>query len=257
MRTAPLVSNPPVDDAELDLRKGAKRALGEALRAAEIRSLCDVGRTLPSPTVTLTLLANDDDSTAFPDGMAVPDRSAASVLKHALHSIGVDADIVTEAIGPEPALRVELPTCGDTVLLAQWIMDHLPVPHRAAHQLRAAFAGRGIQGKDMHATLTAVTVGRLSVQDAAVLCRTLHDVRGAGPDLDDDWRAVNHLAARTGAILSAATGDVVIVVADPACSSCSRSRPHRLDIGDLTVPAMQRLIEAMSARGKPGNPRPG
>ncbi|MFJ8141125.1 hypothetical protein [Streptomyces sp. NPDC096013] len=239
-------SEPPVDNAEFGLRKDTARILGEALRAAEIRSLCDVGRTPRSPALTLVLLANDDDSTAFPDSMAVPDRSAASVLKHALHSIGVEVGIVTETIGPEPALRVELSTCGDALLLTQWIMDHLPAPHDAAHHLRAAFASRGIEAKNVRATRTVVTVGRLSVQDAAALRSTLHEAKGADLDLDDDWRSVDYLAARTGAVLSAATGNVVNVLADPACSTCARSRPHSLDIGDITVSAARRLIAAMS-----------
>ncbi|MFJ8630993.1 hypothetical protein [Streptomyces sp. NPDC093568] len=257
MRNGPIVPDPEVGDEELDRRKGAKRALVDALHAAEIRSVCDVGRTLHSPAVTLVLLSNGDDSTFFPDGMAVPDRSAASVLKHALHSISVEADIVAEAVGPEPALRVQLPTCDDASGLAQWIMDHLPAPHQAAHQLRTALTERGIEARGVHGTREAVTVGCLAVQDAALLSRILHKVRGVDPEPEDDWRAVEYLAARTGAILSAATGDVVMVLADPACSSCSRSRPHRLDVGDLTVPAAHRLIEAMGARGGPGSPRPG
>jgi hydroxyethylthiazole kinase-like sugar kinase family protein len=85
----------------------------------------------------------------------------------------------------------------------------------------------------------------------------LYAGQNASPDPDDDWHAVEYLANRTAAILSAATGEVVMVIADPACSSCSLSRPHRVNVGALTVSAAQRLTAAVQAAHDCTNPRPG
>ncbi|WP_405775808.1 hypothetical protein [Streptomyces sp. NBC_01538] len=243
----------PVDDAELNQRITASHTLSVALRAAGIRSLCDMGRTPQDPAVTVSLLHSRWAPVTVLDGTDMPDQSAATVLRHGLHSLSITSDTSVETFGPETTLRVKLPTCGDALRLAQWFMEFLPPPRAAAQQLRDVLENLGIGAGDIHATGALIHFGGLGVHDAVALGRFLYDIPGPALDPDDGWHAVEYLASRTGAILSAESGHVVMVRADPACSTCSRS--PRLQVGDLAVAATLRLTAALETAAESRDPQ--
>lgn len=250
MPNTPIRPGGPIDDAELDQRRSASRTLSEALSASGIRSLCDVGRTPQNPAVTLVLLPNRWVPVAVLDDAELPDQAAATVLRHGLRSISVTADVAVEAVGSEPATRIKLATSGDATRLAQWLMTILLPPQAAAQRLRAALGNLGIGAEGIRAAGANIHVGGLDADDAVVLGHFLHDLLGLTSDPDGDWRTVEELASRTGAILSAATGHVAMVSPDPACNTCERSRPHRLQVSDLTLSATLRLAAALEEVGE-------
>lgn len=245
-----------VDDIELEQRRDAARSLSQALTTADIRSLITARRT-PTPAVTVALLPNDGEreSASADPNHALPVRSRVADLQQALRALSIEAEIRSDSVGPEPAVKIELATSQDARRLAAWVTEHLPPPLAAAHRLRTALANVGINATGVRAAGALVSIGDISAQEATQLSVLLQDIPQS-TDSDAGWHALEQLASRTAAILSATAGRYVTAVADQACTTCARSRPHRIRVGSLPLPETHRLAEALEKAGTPENAAP-
>ncbi|WP_055522732.1 hypothetical protein [Streptomyces graminilatus] len=250
----------PLDDAALQERQAACRAVGTAFRDSGVNAMPKAGTTLGSAAVTVTIPLDWPDVERFLIGRGLPSPDAAAPLRHLLEQHGVDAQVAVVEFGPGTALKVELDTGDDAVRLAAFVIDRRSDAHSAALRLKAAFTGIGISAERIFVADGAVLVGGIDIQDALTLYAVLDG--GHGEEIDEldledrwdpeGWRDVETLAELLGPVVSKASGGLLASTPNPACQSCISSRPHRITLGRASPGQAVLLADAIAASDAPG-----
>ncbi|MFG2210436.1 hypothetical protein [Streptomyces sp. NPDC048638] len=245
----------PLDDAAVEARRAAARAVRTAFRDSGVHAMLEVAATRAAPAVSVTIPLVGTGGSPFPVGTGLPLPDGAGPLQQLLAHHDIHAQVTVVELGPDPALLVALPTGDDALRLAALVIERRSEAHDAALRLRGAFAGIGITEDHIYVTDGTVQVGDISVQDAI----TLYDVLTGGQrndaaelDLGDrwdpwPWREVEKLAKLMGPVVSQAAGAPLDCIPHPACRTCISSRPHRITLGSASPQPVLLLADAISS----------
>ncbi|WP_164837419.1 hypothetical protein [Streptomyces sp. B29(2018)] len=245
-----------VEEDSADARRMACHALREALAASGALPVGYISER-GSPAITVTV-PQDGAALLIPGPGRAPALDSASVLHRVLAGYGVNAQVTMVELITGPALRIALDRAQDAHRLAELVLAHLPEPHASAQRLRTVLAEADITAEEVRVVHGLISVGDISAQDARTLC----DVLGAGSveegaELDAySWRDVEVMASRLACMLHSDLHGGLSVTADPACTSCIDSRPHRITLG-LATPAQAREIADVLQRANTPQPSAG
>ncbi|OEJ22127.1 hypothetical protein AR457_40300 [Streptomyces agglomeratus] len=240
-----------IDNPVREQRHRAAHALVQALQASGARSLPPKIGTSLTPAITLALLQDSMPAILIGDGLPTP--AAAAAVQQGLREQGVQAQVEVQDIMGFPALQIALATVDDTQRLADLVMSRLPEPHAASHRLRTTLATAGVKAINMRVQGGVIEVGGISATDA---CTLLVILGGHLPDRIEleDWHHLEALAEMLSAALHTASGRVIDVVADPACSTCSATRTYEITLGPVAPEQARRLADAVESAVTPTSP---
>lgn len=245
----------PLDDAAVQMRRAAARAVQTAFRNSGVHAMLEVAATRAAPAVSVTIPLSATGGSPFLGGTGLPLPDAAGPLQQLLAHHHIHAQVTVIELGPDPALLVALTTGDDALRLAALVIERRSDAHDAALRLSGVFADLGITEDHIYVTDGAVQVGDINVQDAI----TLYDVltggqRNEAADLDlgdrwdpQSWREVEKLAQLMGPVVSKAAGEPLDCTPHPACRTCISSRPHRITLGSASPQQALLLADAISS----------